>query len=105
MLSELKESHCFQIAEYSVGVSVDLETGLNWWKNDSIIALVKKHNTRYLKHTHKLRIECPKTMEDTIELDKNNDNTMWTDVIAKEMKTLQMAFNPVEGGDQPPNST
>ncbi len=44
-------------------------------------------------------------MEDTIELDKNNDNTMWTDVIAKEMKTLQMAFNPVEGGDQPPNST
>ncbi len=57
-------------------------------KCDSIIALVKKRSARYLKRMHKFGIECPKTVEDALELDKCNDNTMWADAIAKEMKNV-----------------
>ncbi len=57
-------------------------------KRDSIIALVKKHSTKYLKRMHEIGIECPKTVEDAQELDKHNSNTMWAYVIAKEMKIV-----------------
>ncbi len=33
-------------------------------------------------------MECPKTVEDALELDKQNDNTLWADAIAKEMKNI-----------------
>ncbi len=42
---------------------------------------------RYLKCTPKF-VECPKTVEDALELDKCNSNTMWADAIAKEMKNV-----------------
>ncbi len=71
-------------------------------KRDSIIALVKKLSGRHLKHTHKFGIECPKTVEDALELDKRNGNTMWADAIAKEMKNVQVAFNPLQDGVQLP---
>ncbi len=37
---------------------------------DSIIALVKKRSATYLKRIHKFGIECPKTVEDALELYK-----------------------------------
>ncbi len=78
-LSDLKESHPLQ---YAVAMGVDHEPGFNWWvphtlkKHDAIIALVKKHSAKYLKRTHKFGIECPKTVEDALEFDKHNSNTM-----------------------------
>ncbi len=101
-------SHPLQIADYSVAMGVDHEPSFNWWvphtlrKCDAIIALVKKCSTRYLKHTHKFGIECPKTVEDALELDKHNGNTTWADAIAKEMKNVQVAFNPLQDIIQPP---
>ncbi len=108
-LSDAKESHSLQMAEYAIAMGVDHEPGFNWWvphmlkKRDAIIALVKKHIAKYLKCMHKFGIECPKTVEDTLELDKHNGNTMWADAIAKEMKNVQVAFDPLEAGVQPPN--
>ncbi len=55
-------------------------------KYDTIIALVKKLSAKYLKCMHKFGIECPKTLEDALELNKKNGNTMWADTIPKEMK-------------------
>ncbi len=74
------------------------EPVFNWWvphtlkKCDSTIALVKKHNARYLKHTHKFGIECPKSVEDALELDKKNGSTMWADDITNKMKNVQVAI-------------
>ncbi len=108
-LSDIKELHPLQIAEYAVSMGVDHEPGFNWWvphtlkKHDAIIALVKKRSARYLKHTHKFGIECPKTVEDALELDKHSGNTMWADAIAKEMKNVRVAFDPLENGVQPPS--
>ncbi len=87
------------MAEYAVSMGVNHEPGFNWWvphtlrKHDSIIALIKKLSARYLKRTHKFGIECPKTVEDALELDKHNNNTMWANAIAKEMKNVRVAFD------------
>ncbi len=70
---------------------------------DAIIALVKKHSGKYLSFLHKFGVECPKTVEDALELDKCNDNTMWVNTIAKEMKNIQVAFDPLEASVQLPN--
>ncbi len=108
-LSVVKESQPLQIAEYAVSVGVDHGPGFNWWvphalkKRNTIIALVKKQRAKYLKHTHKFGIECPKTLEDAQELDKQNGNPMWADAIAKEMKYIQVASDPLENGIQPPS--
>ncbi len=88
-------------------MGMDHEPGFNWWvmhtlrMRDWIIALLKKHDARYLKHTHKFGVECLLTVENELELDKQNGNTMWTDVIAKEMKNVQVAFALIEDDAQP----
>ncbi len=64
------------MAEYTVAMGVDHEPSFNGWvphmlrKRDSIVALVKKCSARYLKGTHEFIIECPKKIEDALELDK-----------------------------------
>ncbi len=53
------------------------------------IATAKKCYARYLKNTHKFRIEYPKTEEDALELDNENGSTMYADAIIKEIKNVQ----------------
>ncbi len=97
------------MVDYAVAMSVDHKPGFNWWvlhtlmKRDSIVALVKKRSATYLKCTYKFGIECPKTVEDALELDKRNSNTMLANAIAKELKNVRVAFDPLEEGMQPPS--
>ncbi len=42
-------------------------------------------------------------MVDALELDKHNSNTMWAGTIAKEMRNVQEAIDPLEDGLSPPN--
>jgi hypothetical protein len=63
---DLKESHQVQVTKYAMTHKIDHKPAFNWWvpyvlkKHDRIISLVKQHNTRYLKQTHKFGIEMPK---------------------------------------------
>ncbi len=97
-LAYLKESHPIETAKYAKILGIDHEPAFNWWvphslrKRDRIISLVRKRNPRYLKRTHKIGIELPKTIKEAPELDKKNGNTFWADVIAKEMKDVCDAF-------------
>ena len=49
---------------------INTEPAFNYWvphtlrKRDSIISLVKKRQTRYLKKTHKFGIEMPNTVKE-----------------------------------------
>ncbi len=58
-LSDVKESHPLQMAEYAVAMGVDHEPSFNCWiphtlkKRDGIIALVKKRSVKSLKYMHK----------------------------------------------------
>jgi hypothetical protein len=89
---------------------LDHEPAFNWWvphtlkKRNSIISLVKKRQTRYLKKTHKFGIEVPKTVEEALALDAKNGNTYWADSIAKEMKNVKIAFDILPDGERVPNN-
>ena len=75
-LSDLKESHPLETAEYATAMNIDHEPAFNWWaphvlkKRDRIISLVKQRKPRYLKRTHKFGIEVPKSAKEAFDLDK-----------------------------------
>ncbi len=62
-------------------------------KHERIISLVKKRNTRYLKHNEKFGICMPKSVVEAYEIDHENGSTYWQDAIAKEMKNFCVDFN------------
>ena len=107
-LSYFKECYPVQTAEYATTNDIDTEPTFKYWvphtlkKRDSIISLVKKLQTRYLKKTHKLGIEIPKTVKEAAELDVKNRDTKWMDAIAKEMTNVRVAFEILEYGDRAP---
>jgi hypothetical protein len=107
-LANLKESHPIETAEYAVTKGLDHEPAFNWWvphvlkKCNQIISLVCRRTTRYLKRTHKCGIEIPKTVKEALALDRKNDNTLWADATAKEMREVCIAFNILPDGGAAP---
>jgi hypothetical protein len=57
---------------------------------------------RYYKRTHKFGIEVPKSWDDCVRLDKENDNTLWQDAVRKEMDNLRIAFKIMNGDESVP---
>jgi hypothetical protein len=43
-----------------------------------------------LKTTHKFGIRVPRTVKEAYEVDKENDNNLWQDVIAKDMEVQEL---------------
>ena len=88
-LLDIKESHPIETAEYDVAQGIDGEPAFNWWvphiikKRAHIISLVKKRSAHYLKKTHKLVVEVPKSAKHALELDRRYDNTFWSEAISK----------------------
>ncbi len=89
---------------------IDDEPAFNWWvravlrKREHIIELVKKRSTRFLKKMHKFGIKVPRSVAEAYALDKKNGNTLWADLIAKEMKNVRIAFKILANGDKVPIS-
>jgi hypothetical protein len=94
-LADLKESNPIDVAEYAVGKNLEDAPAFVWWvphvlkKRSRIIAAVTK---RYHKRTHKFVIEVPKSWDDCVRLDKENDNTLWQDAVRKEMNNVRIEF-------------
>ncbi len=79
-------------------MGIDHEPAFNWWvphvlkKRDRINSAVARCSACYLKRTYKFGIKIPRTIKEALELDRQNGNTFWADVIAKEMTEVQKAF-------------
>ena len=107
-LSDLKETHSLECAEYAVSQDVIDEPAFNWWapwvlkKRHQIISKVKTRNARYLKKHQKFGIALPKNVEQAKALDKANGNTYWMDALAKEMKNVKVAFKTLADGEFAP---
>ena len=52
--------------------------------------------------SHKYGIEVPTSVEHSLELDKKNGNTFWTDAIKKEMKNVGVAFDILDNDQNLP---
>jgi hypothetical protein len=104
-LVDLKESNPVEVAEYAATKSLLDTPAFIWWaprvlqKRTRIIAAVTK---RYHKRTHKFGIEVPKSWDDCVKLDKENDNTLWQYAVRKEMKNVRIAFNILNGEESVP---
>jgi ribosomal protein L31E len=94
-LASLKESNPVEVADYAVAHGLETEPAFAWWvpftlkRRNRIIAAVNK---RYHKRTHKFGIEIPKTYDDCVRIDRENENTLWQDAIRKEMAKVRIAF-------------
>ena len=107
-LSDLKESHPLQVAEFALAAGIADEPAFNWWvswvlkKRDRIISLVRR-SAWYHKRTHKYGIELPKTVEEAYAIDKATGTTFWRDAIELEMKNVRVAFDVLPDGVAPPS--
>ena len=63
-------------------------------KRHPILAKIK---SKYWIQNHKYGIEIPKSVNREKEIDKFNQNTLWWDVIMKEMKNVRPSFEEWEG--------
>ena len=104
-LSELKESHPVETAEFAKSRGIDDEPAFAWWvphtlrKRNAIISAIK---TRLQKTTHEYGIEIPTSVEHTMEVNQKNGNTMWRDTLALEMFNIGVAFEILEEGQSVP---
>jgi hypothetical protein len=98
--TDIKENNPVEVADYAVVKSLLDAPAFVWWdphvlKNRSrFIASVTK---RYHNHTHKFGIEVPKSWDDCVRLDKENDNTLWQDAVRKETKNVRITFKIMNG--------
>ncbi len=68
-------------------------------KRDVILAVVNK---RYWKRTHKFGIRIPHSVEEALQINKENGDTRrWADAMNEEMTNVMVAFG-VEGAPAPP---
>jgi hypothetical protein len=108
LLEDLKERNPVEVAEYSATKSLLNSPAFIWWtphviqKRTIIIAAVTKS---YHKRTHKFGIEVPKSWDDCVKLDKENNNTLWQDAVRKVMKNFRIAFKILNGEYQSPQPT
>ena len=104
-LSDMKESHPVEMAEFTKANGIQGEPAFCWWvpytlrKRDTIMAAV---GARIWKTTHKYGVEIPKDVHHAWELDKRNENTMWMDALAKEMFNAGIAFEVLEDKQSAP---
>jgi hypothetical protein len=92
---ELKESKPVEVDEYDAAKSFLDSPVFVWWASHVLkkrIRIISAVTKRYHKRTHKLGIEVPKSWDDCVRLDKENDNTLWQDAVRKEMKNVRICI-------------
>ena len=94
-LKDLKESNPVELAEYAVANKIVEEPAFAWWvrpvlrRRDRIL---KKVKSRYWSKTHKFGIELPKSVAESLAIDRRTGTEFWRLAIEKEMKNVMPAF-------------
>jgi hypothetical protein len=71
------------------------------WKRELVIQKVK---TRYWKHTHKHRLELPKSVKQALVIDRNTGSNFCKEAIKKVMKNVLLAFEFRDDDIMPPGT-
>lgn len=99
-LKDLVNSNPVDVAEYAVSNNIHQENAFIWWvphvlkKKDRIIAKLK---TTYWNRNTKYGLRIPKTMQEAVEIDLANKNTLWQDAIRDEMEKVIPALDVYDG--------
>ena len=104
-LAEVKESNPIEVAEYSVAAEINNEPAFAWWVNTTLKRrdrIIKRVTHRLTKKNLKFGVTIPSSVEEALELDRQNGNTLWKDAIDLELKNVIVAFQLLEDGDKIP---
>ncbi len=99
-LKDVKDSFPVQLAEYATLNKISNEPAFVWWVNytlKKIGRIISKIKSKFFKKTYKYGIRVPNSVEDAIEIDRANGNTLWWDALMKEMENVRPAFEIYEG--------
>ena len=101
-LKDLKNSNPIELAEYAVANQIHEEPAFKWWVKEVLRRrnrIISKVKAKYWRTTHKYGIRVPKSVDEALQLDRENGNTLWYDAIQKEMKNVRVAFTLWEDGN------
>jgi hypothetical protein len=104
-LKELKETNPVEVSMYAVDNQIADEPAFDWWVRHVLKTqkrLIKKSVRRHISQGYKFGIRIPRTVEEALEFDKENGNTLWYDAIVKETGNVRIAFDVLEPGVEPP---
>jgi hypothetical protein len=60
--------------------------------------LKKLTKSRHIRRGYKFGIKIPKTMEEALQFDLENGNTLWYEATINEMTNVRIAFEVIEDG-------
>ena len=101
----MKETNTVEVAKYAVANRIDEEPAFDWWTKDVLKKrrqLIKLSKSKHIWWGYKFGIHVPTTVDEALRFDKQNENTLWYDVIMKEMKNVRIAFKVKDKGTKPP---
>ena len=96
----MKNSYPLEVADYAIANNIDHEPAYAWWVPHTIKkrrSTINKVKSKYWERSHKYGIKIPKTYEEAIELDRENNNTLWKDAINNEMPKIVNAVAEYKG--------
>ena len=85
--------------------NISTQPAFAWWvprtlrRRDMIIAGI---NSRVRCITHKYGIQFPRTIEETLRIDRENGEKHWRKANDKEMENFKVAFDILSQGSKPP---
>jgi hypothetical protein len=106
-LSAMRDMNMPACADYAVKMGLAEEPAFNFWVKHAMKKrdrLIKKVFKRRRSNRWKYGIQVPQNVNEAYDLDKKNGNTFWSDAIAKEMKSVQVAFKVLDAGASPPET-
>jgi Reverse transcriptase (RNA-dependent DNA polymerase) len=104
-LKEVKETNAVEVARYAKDNNIIDEPAFVWWAPHvlkKMTRLIKLSKSRHIRRGYKFGIKVPNTVEEALQLDKENDNTLWYDALMKETPNVRVAFEEQVDGKAPP---
>ncbi len=104
-LRNLKESNPLELAQYAESHSLLEEPAFIWWAKDALKRsrrIIKRVKSKYWQRSHKYGIRLPKSVQEALQLDQENGNTLWHDAIQKELKNVKVAFKFLSNDEPTP---
>ena len=95
----LKNSYPVKMAEYAIQNMLDKELAFAWWVKYTVkkkARIVSNIKSKYWQYTYKYGIQIPKSVKEVRILDKENQNTLWWEVLMKEMKMSVQLLNSMK---------
>ena len=84
---------------------IDKEPAFAWWVKYTLKKgnrIIKQVTHRSIRKNMKFEVKIPATVEEAEIFDQENGNSLWSDLINKELKNVILAFKLLQDGEVPP---